>query len=749
MHKRKEQVLENAPQRAQKSCDRCKRKKRACKRYNEKGVQKFDESYPCQNCINSNSECTVFIPRKKRNFFKISNTELRQLKSLNLIIKATFPGNDPNNLDHLRKIADSMNISLPELENGNTDPDHFDSNNESTGENNNLLQNDSIEKSSLPDSNLINEKIGLVGSERIFNVLLELGASENGNGNLNLSNSQKNTYILPITAKPSRHLQSSIILTKIPIDECNLYMEVFFRDFHQSYFIFDETIFRKKHEEFIEYIRRNDLASISIRFSNEETCSIYMVWILGRSCYLRTVLQHENSREVINLVNEPIMDEYVNVVKISLSNCFYSSSLHSVRVLYLMGLLSMIKSNTEIAWYFWVNSCLKCFSLGFHSADVVAKYSETEQEEIKIIWWSCFKIHLNNSAIIGRLPVIALSDVDVDLPILNFKSTAFKNAYYYSVRLFKIMYLILKNREDLLRVKEPWTQENMIGLIKIIGQLKNWKAEVVQSLGSYTQPEGRYIIKLYLQYYYSSISLITPYLVSYSLQDVTSKENINSIVTILSYGIESAVKVIEVILFSVGSGNFNGVLHYDLFYAYNSLMVLLLYYSIMKTSKGKKNPLEVKLESELQIDQSKIMQSIYQIRNVNKYHGHKSIGLNKFMVNINTLLDCFKLNNDNNSKEPVKTEEVPLINVAKLPQSPQENNRRPSTELLKDRLFEFPTLPSPMLEPVYNEEESIDVDEGFYNFIKFISKENDNQNKPFNDQVILEWNTTNNEKNQG
>ncbi|TID13337.1 hypothetical protein CANINC_004935 [Pichia inconspicua] len=670
-----------------------------------------------------------------------ADTELQQLKSLNLIIKATFPEYDLNNLEHLKKIASYMNISIPELDNVNSDTDYVDSNIDSEM---NITEsseptNSKIENSSSHDSTYINQKIGLVGSQRIFNVLLELGAAENGSPGF--ANLQTNTHILPI-ANASRHLQSSIILTKIPIQECTMYMEIFFRDFHQSYFIFHEPVFRERHMKFIDYIRQNDLSSISKEFSNEETCSIYMVWILGRSCHLRNVLQFDNTREEIKLVNEPIIEEYFNVVKVSSSNCFFSNSLHSVRVLYLMGLHSMIKSNTEAAWYFWVNSCLKCCGLGFHTTAVVSKYSNIEQEEIKIIWWSCFKIHLNNSAIIGRLPVISLSDVDVELPLLEFKSTAFKNAYTYSIRLFEIMYLILKNRENLLQANELWTQDNMIDLIKIIGKLKSWKTEMVETLGSYSQPEGRYIIKLYLQYYYSSISLITPYLVSYSLQDVTSRDNINSIVTVLSYGIESAVEVVDVILFSVSSGNFNGVLHYDLFYAYNSLMVLLLYYSITKTSKLKKNPLELKMESQLHIEKSKILQSILQIRNVNKYHGQKTIGLNKFSVNINTLLDCFKLNGDNDSKENTNSREVPLINVAKLPQTPQEN-RRPSDDFLKDLLTELPTLPSPMLEPLYNNDDALDVDEGFNNFIKFISKENESQNLKFNDQVILEWNTNN------
>lgn len=740
MQRKKQPVLEGVRKRAQKSCDRCKRKKRACKRYDEKGEQIFDESYPCQNCINSNSECTVFIPRKKRNFFKISDPDLRQLKSLNLIVKAMFPENDPNNLDHLTKIADSLNISLPELGTNVNNEETDDMNSESVidsiglGSESNKFKNEL----SRPDSNLINNKIGLGGSHRIFNVLLELGATENGTANL--LNTNNNTRIFPLNAKVGKHLQSSVILTKIPLEECDLYMQVFFKDFHQSYFIFDELVFRKRYALFTKYLKEKDFNSISHNFTNEETCAIYMVWILGRSCHLRNVLQSENTAPKVNLVNEPIIDEYINVVKLSLSNCFFSSTLHSVRVLYLMGLHSLIKMNTEAAWYFWVNCCLKCFGLGFNSSSIVSKYSEQEQEEIKIVWWSSFKIHLNNSAIIGRLPVISLSDVDVELPKLQSESDRFKEAYIYSIRLFKIMYLILKNREDLLKTNEPWKKENMISVLKIIGQLKTWKSEMVESLGSYTKPEGRFIIKLYLQYYYSSISLIIPYLVSYSLEDVTAKENIKSIVTILSYSIDSAIKVIDVILFSVGSGNFNGVLHYDLFYAYNSLMILLLYYSIIRTNKGNKNPLEIEMETELNINQAKTMQSIYQIRNVNKYHGHKSIGLNKFRVNINTLLECFKLNNDNDCREEIKQKKVSLINVANLPQSPPEIYRRQSVLFAKDKLFDFPILLSPPLGTVYDEHETLDVDEGFDNFIKFISRENDNLDKRFNDQVILEWN---------
>lgn len=752
MPRKREHIPISKRKRALYSCDRCKQRKRACKRYQE-GVRKFDNITPCEECVKSNSECITKLFRKKRSYISVSETTLIQFKCLTLIIKAIFPETDPSNLEHIKNVAKALYVKLPnyetgdllnEIENGNcnderllcgqhTSSNSYDENVEVEDESEYITDAKHIETLSSGSSDNQNEtQMCLGGADRLFNALLKVGKVASNHELKYLENMGDRKYIpanLPLLINGSA-FHHSLLLDLIPHQECEMYTNVFFSRLHQSYFIFNETTFRKRHTLFLQHAANKALHPTE-KFCNEEICSIYLVWILGRNCYLTKLIQVDDPSKA-NIVPNSTIDKYTELINMCLSGCFYSNNIHCVRMLYLLSLYNSAIRNTDSAWHLLSNCCLKCFGMGFNRNAVLSKFEESEKEDIKVVWWSSFKLHMNNCAIKGRLPNISLYDVDLDLPKLeHVNDKLFRDAYTKSIELFKIMFNILKNREYLTKSRNPWCKENLRNVIKINISLKMWESSLGYSLKYYKRPNPkRYQIKLHLQYYYCSISLIAPYLIAYALNPERSFDPSSGIIDTLCDGVNSAIQLMEVINFSVNSGYCNGLLHYDLFYSYNALMILLLGYTLIKEKPKEKycenyNTFTETLLQNFDIDMKIILKVIGEIRDINNYYGSGAVGTMKdFSNNISILLNYFQLNEDPNTLE------------APGPQDPESN---------LDAIFKTTADNS-----AYTGEEEIQcsaragnvtlmqTEHDFFDFINFVNTENDEESF-FSDQLLLDW----------
>lgn len=732
------------------SCDRCRQRKRACKRYQQDGTKVFDSKISCESCVSSNETCTTELPRKKRSYFSVSETTLVQFKCLTLIIKAMFPESDPNNLDHIKNIANALFVTLPKYE-PSEEFEELDGKN-NTDDNNNcndhlceVLSNNEIRSDELPrkeynrkepDINMSGaSQMGLGGADRLFSALLEVGKIESPNtGHETIILTKSKLPLSPPLLINGNNIQKSLLLNLIPPQECQMYINVFFSRLHESYFIFNESKFRKRHDIFLNTLNSENMEADDV-FCNEEICTIYLVWILGRNCYLTKLLQVDDPSKA-NIVSNFTIEKYAEVIKICLSGCFYSNNIHCVRMLYLMSLYHSTIRNREMAWHLLSNCCLKCFVMGYNRNSSISKFSESEREDIKVVWWSSFKLHMNNCAIKGMLPNISLYEVDLDLPKLeHLNDKLFKDTYTKSIELFKIMFNILKNREYLTKSRNPWCKENLRNIMKLNTSLKVWEGSLGYSIKYYKRPNPkRYQIKLHLQYYYCSISLIAPYLIAYALNPKRSFESSNGMIDTLCDGVSCAIQLMKVISFSVNSGYCNGLLHYDLFYSYNGLMILLLGYTMIN-DKSKDNYSENykkfrdKLLNNFEIGMDKILKAINEIREINNYYGAGAVGtMRDFSNNITTLLKYFKLNVD-----------------------PMEYKQTVDTLTIERAQLEV-FLKNPTVDYIGNDNNAGEVSEkdtktsletqnnDFFNFINFINTENIQEPSFFNDQLLLDWN---------
>jgi len=637
-------VSDSKRKRAIFSCDWCKLRKRACCRF-KNGTRVFDGNTPCTECVKGKRNCITTFKRRARNHGQ--NSDLKyHLECLQRIVKAMFPETDPNNIDDLRSMAKALFVSLPDTDTG-------------------ININESIFKGQ--STNSTKAHINFRGGSNVFNALLQLG--NNNKGRDDILRFENHGLDSAIGSAEIPNLQKYLMINLIPQSEAEKYTEVFFKKVHSSYFIFNEERFRSRMD--IYFRDYPVLASNNYeQFTSEEICTMYLVWVLGRNTLLSMGAPNEN----INVVADTIIARYLRVINLCLSDFVFSKSIDSVRMLYLAALYHDTLKNRETCWLLLSNCCLKCISMGFHRNQCIRKLDPDLQEEIRIVWWSSFRLQVNNSAILGKLPVFSLQDVNLDLPKLDcVEDPLFKASYFKSVSLLKVMYSVLKNREYLLSSNDPWSKENIGTVMKLQRSLIHWKETCDINLQNYkTNPPKRYCIKMHLQFHYVSMSLSLPYLLEVSIKMKGHMNNKTAFLTPMCYGLSSAVELTNVLQFSVESHLINGLLYYDLFYAYNALMVLLLGYTLTKEKSSDENSQNYSLvlytlEKTFSIDSLSILKAIETIRSVNEKYGDKAVGVMKeSSEKIKLLLKHFKLDNSNN--------EVTIYRKKELDGTPSDTN---------------------------------------------------------------------------
>lgn len=799
--------------RATYSCDRCKQRKRACKRYDDQGNRLFDNIAPCEQCKKTGATCKTTILRKKRTFFSVSESSLVQLKCLTKIVKAMFPECDPNKYEDIENIAKVLYVKLPKDEASLHDMHENDAFTSSfsaetlsgpstitpstVGDNSSIIQKigDQIEtlKNGLNSKNnkiledisykspedvkikqeVIDEDqekkkpmtqpsqllIGLGGAERLFTALLEVEKRhshtevpplDHNNSLTSVTRQRNNITFHPSYVINGNDIEKLLLLDDIPRHECEFYANIFFERIHERYFLFREERFRNRQNEFFKLLDSKDADIIKAGFTNEEICVIYLVWILGRKSFLLQS-QHDNRFSLNDIVSDSVINDYLNAIHLCLSGCFFANSLNSIRMLYLTSLFHSTIKNRNVAWHLMANSCIKCVGLGFHRAFPVSKLPESEQEDIKIVFWSCFRLHMNNCAILGRLPNISLYEVDLEPPKLDFiDDELFKCSYWDGIELFKIMFSILKNREYLIKSKNPWCQQNFIDVMQIKHDLTNWKENLSPEIKNVGVPNvKRCIIKLHMQYYHCVLSLTVPYLIAFSLRPKKSIESNDEIVKLLCMGIKSSMDLVELIKVSSQGVDFNGLLYYDLFYAYNALMLLLLGFTLIKNGVMDKqsemyNVLADVLLREYGVDFPAIMRTIHDIKDINTRYGSTATSVMKDASNnITLLLKYFKITNDgaNNNYPHADENNIPQHGnqfIAPANGQPPFNQDIPMLPHDDPNMYMNDTHSMP-ISPSSPFDSFINADNEFFEIIQSINTESQPKPLGLNDKIFWDW----------
>lgn len=210
--------------------------------------------------------------------------------------------------------------------------------------------------------------------------------------------------------------------------------------------------------------------------SNEQICCIYMVWILGKEFSLS--IQEDISDNILNLC--------VSVVTLLLGDIITHPSLEGIRLIYLTALYFESQKKRETSWQLFELASQQCISLGFHRQADIANYPENIQDEIKVVWWSIFRIQMNINSSLGRAPSVSIETIDIGLPsLIMIKDELFKDYFASSVGLFKIMYRILNLRRKLYISNEPLSTRNIESLTQIKVMLSEWFSGLSQPLKEY------------------------------------------------------------------------------------------------------------------------------------------------------------------------------------------------------------------------------------------------------------------------
>ncbi|CUM55271.1 unnamed protein product [Debaryomyces fabryi] len=648
--KKRKGVSDGDRKRATYSCDRCKVKKIRCDRLDCNRV-KYDRTTSCVQCNESNIMCTTTAPRKKRTYYSMSDTSRYQLKCLICIAKAIFPDKNPNDLNDLFDIAECLNIELPEGnkgfdDNGRHDVESFtdvsrlqDGEMDESIDHTNQVHNKTsslVLKPVTTDRNENASSYGLEGTLGLLKALLGITAKvpENAYKEDDELLNQKLEKASPINVNietilelfQARNFHPSSLISK---SDADYYVNFFFENVHPGYFIFEEQEFRRKHDCFFRDIGSYKPCDSVTVITNEQICCIYMVWILGKEFSLS--IQKDISDNILNLC--------LSVVRLLLGDIIIHPSLEGIRLVYLIALYFESQKKRETSWQLFELASQQCISLRFHRQAAISSYPENIQDEIKVVWWSIFRIQMNINSSLGRAPSVPIETIDIGLPsLITIKDELFRDYFASSVGLFKIMYKILNLRRNLYISNEPLSIGNIDSLTQIKMELSKWFSGLSQLLKEYwvMRPVKRYQLKLHLQYHYLCITLTLPYLlyISKSLKEV-ELANYQNLIESLCQGIKAAETICDVIYYSEKSGQFNGLLHYDMFYGYNAMMVLILTYVLIHDQTGSTHQYRSnctyfrKTLSDFGIDRSSNLRAIHRMHLVNVKHSSHVEGLMK------------------------------------------------------------------------------------------------------------------------
>lgn len=620
-NRKRKTVSDSDRKRAAFSCDRCKSRKQSCKRLNSANPI-YDDKTACVPCVEAGVDCTTTMPRKKRKFFSMSETSRYQFKCMTAIVKSMFPDKDVSNTSDLVDIGRNLGIAMPEL------PEVEESDSEPL-----LNQEKPTSNSPSIDREENSQVFGLRGTSGILNALLGVKHTE-------CVSTSNHTRALTLNCLSSSTSLEPLLKLVSPAD-ANSYVDHFFSRMHQSYFIFNEVCFRRQHRA---------LLSNSLEYlCKEDICCVYMVWILGRNG-----LRSANNDGRSTSLTDDVLNNFLNLIKLSLGENLLSPSLQSIRLLYVTALYFNSIEQRDAGWLLLSLASQQAIGLNLHKESHVKTFSEREQEDIRIVWWSLYKLLMSVNSSLGKNPDGCYKECDLDLPRLHdISDELFKEYYLKSVGLFKIMYRILKHRKKLYFNNQPLALENIERMMEVNSLLTSWWNSLSSRLKNYTvEPLHRFQVKLHLQYHYLYISLTLPYLVYITTKlKKYSLKNEGPLVNTICSGIVSAVEITKVIDFSAKKKFVSGPLNYDMFYGYNATMTLITAL-ILISGKAKiddasninKTYLGKLLSENYEVDGHSILNAINVIRVVNMQNaGHVHGPMKSASDNIALLLEHFGL----------------------------------------------------------------------------------------------------------
>lgn len=612
------------------SCDRCKVRKIACHRGETAG--------PCEGCSKAGIECATTIKRKKKIRGPIENIGLHY-KCLHVLVKNMFPEVDVNNIDALIDLGMRHKFQMPSRYGEGSDAEEKElrelsivitsgkplprspisaddsdsksltgsvsrSNSQSgpqaeviaikaetrepdlkledeeklclvINQQLNLPQKDYIIVDLAGNSHCIgplgspgflDSYMRIIGLKTNVDILKWASFQKIAKGEMIISSNQE-----PIQQQDLRFLNLEMFpyFGDIGRTEAEYYVNIFFTKIHPRCLCFDEKLFRESHMHFWEAI---DTKTRNKQLSNHLISSIYMVWILGR-------LYDPMDCSVI--VDETVIQKYLRVVKLCLSDILLMGTLDGIRCLLLLSMYMDNRKRRETGYILIELAARQAVTLGLNRRSLcLCTEDEGKKEELKRTWWSVFNMEVCFSGQMGRSSCIQIEDVNADVPNCIGVSdlSLYAPGFAGVVELTKHLYEVLQFRKFLSK-SSLLAEANISRALEIHKNLTDVFESLDPELRNLQDFHGCKLSVNYRYHYYSLLLLLPFYL---NVANTPSVIMTPSILNLINLCAKLSMAVADLMELSAEHQLLNGTLFQDIFYAYHAVMGLVVAYLMIK-----------------------------------------------------------------------------------------------------------------------------------------------------------------------
>lgn len=616
------------------SCDRCKIKKLACKRENP------DSDGECLKCIKAGVECKTTIKRKKKARRPIENIGLHY-KCLYGIVNGFFHDIDVNDIDALIDLGEAHGITMPSRF-GQYDEDKDDNiqisirlagttslvkdeeevtavltedsvstnstemerkiavqdpnnSNEQEGLPSITAQDDNIESamkvhddfvqqdSIIIDQGGVCHYVGPFGAagflDSTVNLMVKLSVTESNLWN-NYQKLFQSEIIISSEQEPLNYntIKSSSpgfpFLDLLGRKEMDHYFNTFFSKIHPRFAIFDEDSTRSNYETFWMFTLLE--VSNDKMLNSTEICCIYLIVVLG---WMYEPFNNAESDDKEYLMDESIAQEYIGVVRCCIADMVLSPSLDGIRCMILLSIYMDNNKRRDTGYCLIELAARQAITIGLNRQSVTYCIdNDSLIQQMRMTWWTLFKMELVFSNQMGRSSCIQIEDIDIEY--LQSGDPSFQFLFNLTIDLSKILYDILEYRKGI--SANLLSVQNIAKANALLERFKDW----FQSFSNFNFPESELVnnmtLDILFRYHYYIMSLTLPILIAVTYSENLPNENVHQII---QECINSSIHMSNLLNLAESQNLFNGSVFHDVFFLYHASMTLVVAYIFVNKFK--------------------------------------------------------------------------------------------------------------------------------------------------------------------
>ncbi|CUM66301.1 uncharacterized protein PRCAT00003963001 [Priceomyces carsonii] len=429
------------------SCDRCRLKKRACKREtngNSKATD-VDLSVPCTGCANRGLECKTTLPRKRRSHVTDKTLGLHY-KYLYAIAQAMLPNVDINNMDYLRKVGSDMGITMPSFLKKGTENDEeladigrlISPNSENTYSRSHeeIFEGDKF----ILDNHGVSHYVGPMGTAALLASTSSFMMDSNEMSTLFALEFQK-VYESDAIVSSTAYSNSDSINSKIdPTSDtpyvpglhksfCNTYKEVFFEKLYIYYPCMRRERFEDLYEKF--WHETGECKYHAAELTLDQICCIYAVLVLGY-CYHRQFFSSG--------LDDPIIPQLLKRIVSSISSLILLPTLDGILSLLLLAIYYGKNKKRECSYLLLEISCKQALAIGLSRQSMIECIAdENVKDQMKRLWWVLFLQEVKMCKLLGRVSSVSLQEVNVDYPSFELENEV-GAMFLCSIKLIRVVH---------------------------------------------------------------------------------------------------------------------------------------------------------------------------------------------------------------------------------------------------------------------------------------------------------------------